>query len=110
MKTRSNEQIIPFMSMKVEKFYPLPKNDMLQGNPPEDSQFSNIPFNSSKTGYTNNNLINPVQDKKLLPTTKNLRTGNIMEWTLPGTEIRKSYFEIIEGPGVMNQQNAYNSY
>ncbi len=110
MKTRSTEPIIPFMSMKVENFYPLPMSDMLEGNPSENSQPSNIPFNSAKTGYTNNNLINPVQDGNLLPTTKNLRTGNIMEWTLPGTEIRKSHFETIIGPGVMNHQNAYNSY
>ena len=110
MKTRSTEPIIPFMSMKVEKFYPLPKSDMMQGNPSENSQIFNIPFIQGKTGNLNFQMINPVQDEYLLPTTANLRTGNVMEWTLPGTEIRKSVFENIVGPGVMNQQNAYNSY
>lgn len=110
MKTRSTEPIIPFMSMKVDKFYPLPQKDMMQGNPPENSQFSNIPFVQGKTGNLNAGMINPVQDENLLPTTRNLRSGNKMEFTLPGYEIRKSHFEKISGPGPLNLQNAYNSY
>ena len=108
MKVRSTEPIIPFMSMKVDNFYEL--QDMLQGNLSENSQPSNILFIQGKTGNLNQQMINPVQDDYLLPSTKNLRSGNIMEFTLPGTEIRKSHFETIVGPGVMNQQNAYNSY
>lgn len=98
------------MSMKVENFYPLPQSDMMQGNPPENSQYSDIPFIQGKTGNLNMGMINPVQDENLLPTINNLRSGNIMEFTLPGYEIRKSYFETVNGENVLNLQNAYNSY
>lgn len=110
MKTRSTEPIIPFMSMKVDNFYPLTELNMDRGNPPENSQFSNIPFVQGKTGNLNVGMINPVQDGYLLATEKNLETGNKMEFTLPGYEIRKSHFENIIGVNPLNMQNAYNSY
>ena len=110
MKTRSTEPIIPFMSMKVDNFYSLTELNLDQGNPPENSQYSNIPYVNGKTGNLNLGLINPIQNPDLLPTESNLDTGNKMEWTLPGYEIRESVFRKIDGPGPMNLQNAYNMY
>jgi len=107
MKTRSNEPVNPFVSVKVEKIYEIPQSELNTGNPPEYTYF-NIP-KTDKTGKLNNQFINPIADPDLLPTIPNLRTGNRFEYTNPGFEIRKSHFETIIGPNPLNLQNAYNS-
>lgn len=111
MRTRSDEQIIPFISLKVDRIYPFSEKNLDQGNPPEFVFYSKpYVFSERQTGNLNLQIINPILDPDLLPSESNLNTGNTFEFTKPGYEIRKSYFEIIDGPSPLNLQNAYNSY
>ena len=104
MKTRSNQPNIPFMSMKVDKFYKMPEINADQPNPGEQSAYSVF----GRSGQLNFGMVTPVQDGNLLATETNLGTGNKSETTIPGYVIRRSHFEEIYGPNVMNHQNAFN--